>query len=61
MGIFELAVATAVVLVLIVLFFGGAIQTFRRQPIVAILCIIFIFPVWLIWAFVEMFLPRPRQ
>lgn len=49
----------AVIFVAIVVFFGGAIQTFRRQPIVAILCIIFIFPAWLVWAFIEIFLPGP--
>ena len=49
-----------VILVLIVLLLGGAIQTFRRQPVVAILCVIFLFPIWIIWAFVEIFLPGPE-
>lgn len=47
-------------LLALVLWLGGAIQTFRRQPVVAILCVIFLFPVWLIWAFVEVFLSRPK-
>ncbi|MEL7430092.1 MAG: hypothetical protein AAFN43_08825 [Pseudomonadota bacterium] len=48
----------AVAIILIVVFFAlikGVIKTFKRQPVVAILCIIFLFPVYLIWAFVEMF------
>ena len=48
------------VLVFIVFALGGAIQTFRRQPVVAILCVIFLLPVWIIWAIVEIFLPRPE-
>ena len=53
-GIIGLAILVVIVLVL-----GGAIQTFRRQPIVAILCVIFLLPIWIIWAFVEIFLPAP--
>lgn len=33
------------ILVVIVVLFGGAIQTFKRQPIVAILCVIFLLPI----------------
>ena len=40
---------------LVFLMFKGVVKTFRRQPIVAVLLILFLFPVWLIWAFVEMF------
>ena len=54
-----LALIAAAVLVVIVLVLGGAIQTFKRQPIVAILCVIFLLPIWIIWAFVEIFLPDP--
>ena len=53
-GIIGLAILVVIVLVL-----GGAIQTFRRQPIVAILCVIFLLPIWIIWAFVEILLPDP--
>ncbi len=49
----------AAILVVIVLVLGGAIQTFMSQPIVAILCVIFLLPIWIIWAFVEIFLPDP--
>ena len=55
-----IAVIAAIVVVFFLFLFGGAIQTFRRQPIVAILCVIFLFPIWVIWAFVEIFLPRPE-
>lgn len=47
------------ILVVIVVLFGGAIQTFKRQPIVAILCVIFLQPIWIIWAIIEIFLPDP--
>ena len=58
---FNILVVLAIFLVGIVVLLGGAVQTFRRQPIVAILCVIFLFPIWLIWAFVEIFLPRPSK
>ncbi len=51
----------AVIAVLIVLVFGGAVQTFKRQPVVAILCVIFLGPIWIIWAFIEIFLPSPSE
>ncbi|MEL7464320.1 MAG: hypothetical protein AAFN79_09660 [Pseudomonadota bacterium] len=53
-------IVIAVIVVGILFLLGGAVQTFRRQPIVAILCVIFLFPIWVIWAFVEVFLPRPE-
>lgn len=49
------------ILVVIVVLFGGAIQTFKRQPIVAILCVIFLLPIWIIWAIIEIFLPDPDR
>lgn len=52
-------IVAAVVIVIILVMLGGAIQTFQRQPIVAILCIIFLFPIWVIWAIVEVILPKP--
>lgn len=33
----------------------GAIRTFRRSFWLAALLLVFLFPVWLLWAFVEMF------
>ena len=53
-------IIVAIVVVGILFLLGGAVQTFRRQPIVAILCVIFLFPIWVIWAFIEVFLPRPE-
>ena len=44
-----------IALVAVVLIIFGAVKTFKRQPVVAILCIIFLFPIWLIWCFVEIF------
>ncbi|MGB0965500.1 MAG: hypothetical protein ACPGU3_04975 [Litorivicinus sp.] len=41
--------------VLLLLLVKGVVKTFKRQPIVAILCIIFLLPVYVIWAFVELF------
>ena len=49
------------ILVVIVVLFGGAIQTFKRQPIVAILCVIFLLPIWIIWAIIEIFQPDPDR
>jgi hypothetical protein len=44
-----------VVILIIIGLIGGAIKTFRRNWIAALLLIIFIFPIWLIWAFIEIF------
>ena len=51
----EITIILIVGLVLFLLVIKGVIKTFKRHPIVAILCIIFIFPVYLIWAFIELF------
>ena len=50
----ELIIAIVVVVTFILLF-KGMIKTFRRSFIGAILCLIFLFPIWLIWAFIEVF------
>ena len=48
-------------LLLLVIFFAlvflikGMIKTFMRQPVVAILCTIFLFPIWIVWSFCELF------
>jgi hypothetical protein len=46
-----------IIIILVLLFFyimaNGAVKTFEREPVVAILCIIFLLPIWLIWAFFE--------
>ena len=43
------------ILFLLLVLMKGVIKTFKRQPIVAILCIIFLFPFYIIWAFCELF------
>jgi hypothetical protein len=43
----------ASVLIFFYIMVKGAVKTFQRQAVVAILCIIFLLPVWLIWAFFE--------
>ena len=44
-----------VAIVIIVALISGAVKTFRRNWLAALLLLIFIFPVWVIWAFIEMF------
>jgi hypothetical protein len=51
----EIGIIILVVLVLLVLLIKGVIKTFKRQPVVAILCLIFLAPIYFIWAFVELF------
>tara|TARA_B100000035_G_C20772260_1_gene453114 strand:- start:260 stop:448 length:189 start_codon:yes stop_codon:yes gene_type:complete len=51
----DITIVAIIVLVIFILLIKGVIKTFKRQPIVAILCIIFLFPIYLIWAFVEIF------
>jgi len=49
---------TIIIIICVVIFFlliKGVLKTFKRQPIVAILCIIFLFPFYIIWAFCELF------
>ena len=50
-----LLIIAVIGIVLFILLIKGVVKTFKRQPIVAILCIIFLFPIYLIWAFVELF------
>jgi hypothetical protein len=49
-----------VLLVLLACCARGVIQTFRRNWILALVLLLFLFPAWMIWAFVEIFLPRPQ-
>ena len=39
----------------------GVIQTFRRNWILALVLLLFLFPAWMIWAFVDIFLSRPQE
>lgn len=52
-----IAIMAAVFLLLI----KGVVRTFQRNPIVAILVLIFLFPIYLIRAFIELFLEKPQK
>lgn len=54
----DLLALIVLVAILIVLIKGG-IQTFQRNWILAIIMLIFLTPIWFIWAFVEVFLSKP--
>ena len=61
MGTIPTEAVVTVLIVCLVIFFlliKGVIKTFKRAPVVAILCIIFLLPVYLIWAFIELFTGR---
>lgn len=42
-------------LLILVALLKGAIKTFQRNWIAALLLLIFLFPIWALWAFVEVF------
>jgi len=51
----DLIIIVIICIVIFLLVIKGVIKTFKRQPVVAILCIIFLIPIYLIWAFIELF------
>ena len=51
----DITVIIIVCLVIFILLIKGVVKTFKRHPVVAILCIIFLFPIYAIWAFCELF------
>jgi len=58
----EILVALGVAILILLLLFKGVIQTFQWQAIVAILCLIFLFPIYLIWVIIEFFfLDKPSN
>lgn len=57
----EFGVVILVLVVVAVVAFKGVIQAFQRNAIVAILCVIFLFPIFVIWAIAELFLPKPQK
>ena len=58
----EILVVLGVAILILLLLFKGVIQTFQRQAIVAILCLIFLFPIYLIWVIIEFFfLDKPSN
>ncbi len=56
----EFLIAAALAIIVLLFLLGGAIQTFRRNVIVAVLMFVFLNPVWMLWALVECFMPDPR-
>ena len=52
---FNALIVFGILILFIILMFKGIIKTFQRHPVVAILCIIFLFPAYCVWAFVELF------
>lgn len=56
-----IVVITFTCFIIVLLLIKGAIKTFKRQPVVAILCIIFLFPIYVIWAFCELFTGRVNK
>lgn len=51
----EIFFGLLILAVLFICLIKGVVKTFKRQPIIAILMIIFLFPCYLIWAFCELF------
>lgn len=57
--VIEEVVGLLVLLAIVFLVIKGGIQTFQRNWILAILLLIFLSPIWVGWALVEVFLPKP--
>ena len=60
-GVGAILVTLGILLVILACCARGVIQTFRRNWVVALVLLVFLFPAWMIWAFVEIFLPRPKE
>lgn len=56
----DVTIIVIICLVASIILIHGVIKTFKRHPIVAILCVIFLFPIYVIWAFIELF-TRPIE
>jgi hypothetical protein len=54
----EITILLIITVIVLFLLFKGVVKTFKRNAVVAILCVIFLFPIYLIWAFVELFTGR---
>ena len=48
-------------LIIFALVIKGVVRTSHRNAIVAALMMIFLFPVYLIWAFIELFRSKPEK
>ena len=50
------AVLTVLILgALVLLIIFGGVKTFKRNLVAALLCLIFLAPIWMLWAFIELF------
>ena len=49
-----------IAVVALVLLIKGVVRTFQRNWIAALIVLIFLFPLYCIWAFVELFLSPPK-
>lgn len=56
----EDVIAIIIFFVILAAIIKGGIQTFRRNWIAALLLLIFLFPLWAIWAFFEIFMSKPQ-
>jgi hypothetical protein len=48
-------IAVIIVIVMLIVLIKGAIKTFKRNWIAALILLILLFPIWAIWAFFEIF------
>lgn len=53
-------IIVALVIAGLVLVFTGGIRTFKRNWLLALLTFLFLAPIWLAWAFVELFIDPPK-
>jgi hypothetical protein len=51
----DVTIIIIICFVIFLLLTKGVVKTFQRHPVVAIICIIFLFPLYAIWAFCELF------
>ena len=49
-----------IAVVVLVLMVKGIVRTFQRNWLAALLLMIFLKPIWVIWAFCELFMSPPR-
>ena len=54
-------VGIILLILFLILAYKGIKQAFQRQPVVAALMLIFLFPIFAVWAFVELFLDKPNR
>jgi len=57
--VIEEVIGILVILCIFILLIKGGIQTFQRNWVLALLLILFIAPIWVGWAFVEIFMSKP--